>query len=99
MNKTAIAIKKIYVRFRLVLQYFGRICINMFAIIERIIIQFLLNCCPHLQCLGFYNLCCAKDFNEWQQIAKFLSKKIINFSINNVLFVALNNGNIDFITE
>ncbi len=66
------------------------------CIIEGIIIRFLVNCCPNLQCLGFYNLCCAKDFNEWQQIEKFLSNKIIKFSTNNVLFVSGNNGNIDF---
>ncbi len=66
------------------------------CIIEGIIILFLLNCCPNLQCLGFYNFCFAKDFNEWQQIAKFLSNKIIKFSTNNGLFVPRNNGNIDF---
>ncbi len=66
------------------------------CIIEGIKFLFLLNCCPNLQCLGFYNFCCDKDFNEWQQVVKFLSNKIINFSTNNILFVLRNNGNIDF---
>jgi hypothetical protein len=64
------------------------------CIINAETIQTLFDCCHRLQCIGFYNICSYNNLNEWQQIVKKMSNKVIEFSTNNLLFFRENDGNI-----